>query len=144
MDIVIGTHRLLQKDVGFKYLGLFILDEEQRFGVKHKEKLKKFRHTVDVLALTATPIPRTLHMSLMGIRDISLFPPLRSFARSIITYICEFDDDIVAEAIRKEMQRNGQIYFVHNNINTIYRWRTTQKTGARSADGCGPWPDEGR
>ncbi|MBU4318568.1 MAG: transcription-repair coupling factor [Proteobacteria bacterium] len=121
IEIVIGTHRLLQKDVGFKSLGLFIIDEEHRFGVKHKEKLKEIRRTVDVLALTATPIPRTLHMSLLGIRDISLISTPPEFRRSIITYVCEFDDDIVAEAIRKEIQRNGQVYFVHNNINTIYR-----------------------
>ena len=119
IDIVIGTHRLLQKDVGFKDLGLFVLDEEQRFGVRHKEKLKRIRNTVDVLALTATPIPRTLHMSLVGVRDVSLIATPPEYRRSIITYICEFDDGITREAIRKELKRGGQIYFVHNNIHTI-------------------------
>jgi transcription-repair coupling factor (superfamily II helicase) len=120
-DIVIGTHRLLQKDVGFKELGLFIIDEEQRFGVKHKEILKKIRTTVDVLALTATPIPRTLHMSLLGIRDISLISTPPEYRRPIITYISEFNDSIIKEAIRKEAGRNGQIFFVHNNIHNIQR-----------------------
>ena len=119
VDIVIGTHRLLQKDVGFKDLGLFVLDEEQRFGVRHKEKLKRVRNTVDVLALTATPIPRTLHMSLVGVRDVSLIATPPEYRQSIITYICEFDDGIAREAIRKELKRQGQVYFVHNNISTI-------------------------
>jgi transcription-repair coupling factor (superfamily II helicase) len=120
IDIVIGTHRLLQKDVAFKELGLFIIDEEQRFGVKHKEKLKKIRSTVDVLALTATPIPRTLHLSLLGIRDISLISTPPEYRRAIITYVSEFEDAVVAEAIRKELGRGGQIFFVHNNIHSIY------------------------
>ncbi|MEE8415758.1 MAG: transcription-repair coupling factor [Desulfobacterales bacterium] len=119
LDIVIGTHRLLQKDVFFKDLGLIIMDEEQRFGVKHKEKLKKMKNTVDVLALTATPIPRTLHISLMGIRDISIISTPPEQRRSIITYISEMDDALVSEAIRKELNRKGQIFFVHNNIKTI-------------------------
>jgi len=119
IDIVIGTHRLLSSDIGFKDLGLIILDEEQRFGVKHKEKLKTFRRTVDVLALTATPIPRTLHMSLMGIRDISVIATPPELRQAIITYICEFDDDIASEAIRRELKRSGQIFFIHNNIQSI-------------------------
>jgi transcription-repair coupling factor (superfamily II helicase) len=121
IDIVIGTHRLLQKDVAFKDLGLIILDEEHRFGVKHKEKLKKIRKTVDVLAMTATPIPRTLHLSLTGIRDISVISTPPEDRRSIITYISEFDDAVVVEAIRKELQREGQIFFVHNNIHGIQK-----------------------
>ncbi len=120
VDIVIGTHRLLQKDIGFKDLGLIVLDEEQRFGVTHKEKLKKFRHNVDVLALTATPIPRTLHMSMMGVRDISIISTPPEHRQPIATFISEFDDTVVAEAIRKELERKGQIYFVHNNIHTIW------------------------
>jgi transcription-repair coupling factor (superfamily II helicase) len=120
IDIVIGTHRLLQKDVLFKDLGLFVIDEEQRFGVRHKEKLKKMRSTVDILALTATPIPRTLHMSLMGIRDISIISTPPEHRRSIITYISEFDEAIIVEAIRKELGRGGQIFFVHNNIHKIW------------------------
>ncbi|MFP4039598.1 MAG: transcription-repair coupling factor [Desulfosudaceae bacterium] len=120
VDIVIGTHRLLSADVAFSDLGLVVLDEEQRFGVKHKETLKKLRHTVDVLSLTATPIPRTLHMSLMGVRDISIIntPPENRLA--IKTYVSEFDDGIVAAAIRRELARGGQIYFIHNNINKIW------------------------
>jgi len=119
IDIVIGTHRLIQKDVAFKDLGLLVLDEEQRFGVKHKEKLKKIRSTVDVLALTATPIPRTLHMSLMGVRDISFISTPPEHRKSIITYISEFDDAVISEAIQKELNRRGQIFFVHNNIHSI-------------------------
>jgi len=119
IDIVIGTHRLLQKDVSFKELGILIVDEEQRFGVKHKEKLKQLRNTVDVLALTATPIPRTLHMSLTGIRDISVISTPPEHRRPIITYISEFDETVIADAIRKELERKGQIFFVHNNIFSI-------------------------
>ncbi|MDY6824828.1 MAG: transcription-repair coupling factor [Thermodesulfobacteriota bacterium] len=119
-DIVIGTHRLLSKDVGFKQLGLIILDEEQRFGVRHKERLKAMRTTVDVLSLTATPIPRTLHMSLMGIRDISVITTPPENRRSIKTYIAEFDEAVIAAGIRKELARGGQIYFVHNNIHKIW------------------------
>jgi transcription-repair coupling factor (superfamily II helicase) len=119
IDIVIGTHRLLQKDIGFKDLGLVIVDEEQRFGVAHKERLKRLRRTVDVLALTATPIPRTLHMSLMGIRDLSIISTPPEHRYSIKTYISVLDDTVVAEAIYRELQRGGQIFFVHNNIRTI-------------------------
>ncbi len=119
IDIVIGTHRLFSKDVVFKDLGLLVLDEEQRFGVKHKEKLKALRRNVDVLTLTATPIPRTLHMSLMGTRDISLISTPPEYRQAIITYISEFDDAVVTEAIRKELQRKGQIFFIHNNIASI-------------------------
>jgi len=105
IDIVIGTHRLLQKDIFIKDLGLIVLDEEQRFGVKHKEKLKALRRTVDALALTATPIPRTLHLSLMGVRDISIISTPPEHRHPIITYISEFDDAIIIEAIRKELRR---------------------------------------
>ncbi|MGD8756476.1 MAG: transcription-repair coupling factor, partial [Desulfobacterales bacterium] len=119
LDIVIGTHRLLQKDIAFKDLGLLVLDEEQRFGVRHKEKLKKLKHNVDVLALTATPIPRTLHMSLVGIRDISIISTPPELRQSIITTVSEFDEELIIDAIRKELQRNGQIFFVHNNIQSI-------------------------
>jgi transcription-repair coupling factor (superfamily II helicase) len=121
VDIVIGTHRLIQKDVAFKDLGLLVLDEEQRFGVRHKEKLKRLRSTVDVLALTATPIPRTLHMSLAGIRDISLIQTPPEYRKAIITYICEFDGDVIAEAVRRELRRRGQVFFVHNNVHRIDR-----------------------
>lgn len=120
-DILIGTHRLLQKDVYFKDLGLVIIDEEQRFGVEHKERLKKFRQIVDVLTLTATPIPRTLHMSLMGIKDISSLntPPLGR--QAIHTQIIRFDPERIRRAIRQELNRDGQIYFVHNRVYNIER-----------------------
>jgi len=124
IDIVIGTHRLLQKDVKFKDLGLIVIDEEQRFGVKHKENLKKLRSEVDVLSMTATPIPRTLHMSLMGVRDISVIQTPPELRRPIISYISEFDPMIITEAIRKELERGGQTFFVHNNIHTI--WNTAK------------------
>jgi transcription-repair coupling factor (superfamily II helicase) len=119
VDIVIGTHRLVQKDVQFNDLGLLILDEEQRFGVKHKEKIKKLKSTVDVLALTATPIPRTLHLSLVGVRDISIISTPPEFRKSIMTFISEFDEAVIADAINKELRREGQIFFVHNNIQSI-------------------------
>jgi len=119
VDIVIGTHRLLQKDITFKDLGLIIIDEEQRFGVAHKEKLKRLRRTVDVLALTATPIPRTLHMSLLGIRDLSVIATPPEYRYPIKTYVCVRDDMIIAEAIHRELERGGQAFFVHNNIGTI-------------------------
>ncbi|MBL0714195.1 MAG: transcription-repair coupling factor, partial [Desulfosarcina sp.] len=121
VDIIIGTHRLLQKDIHFKDLGLFIIDEEQRFGVRHKEKLKKLRRNVDVLTLTATPIPRTLHMSLTGVRDISIISTPPEYRRAIITYISEYNDRLVKEAVGRELDRGGQVYFVHNNIASIQR-----------------------
>ena len=120
IDIVIGTHRLLQKDIAFKELGLLVLDEEQRFGVKHKERLKRLRTSVDVLALTATPIPRTLHLSLAGVRDISLIQTPPEYRKAIITHISEFDRVVIAEAIRRELQRQGQVFFVHNSIDDIH------------------------
>ncbi|MCF6156914.1 MAG: transcription-repair coupling factor [Candidatus Brocadia sp.] len=121
IDILIGTHRLLQKDVYFKDLGLVIIDEEQRFGVEHKERLKKLRQMVDVLTLTATPIPRTLHMSLMNIKDISLLhtPPLGR--QAVHTKIIRFDSERIRQAIRLELNRDGQVYFVHNRVYNIER-----------------------
>jgi transcription-repair coupling factor (superfamily II helicase) len=120
VDIVIGTHRLLQKDVKFKDLGLVIIDEEQRFGVAHKERLKKLRETVDVLTLTATPIPRTLHLALAGVRDLSIIetPPQNRLA--IKTFIKKFSDEIIRQAFVREMDRGGQIFFVHNRVESIY------------------------
>ncbi len=120
VDIVIGTHRLLQRDVSFKDLGLLVIDEEQRFGVAAKEKLKKLKKQVDVLTLTATPIPRTLHMSLLGVRDITLIETPPEDRLSIHTYVSTFDDQIIREAIEKELERNGQVFFVHNRIESIY------------------------
>jgi transcription-repair coupling factor (superfamily II helicase) len=121
VDIIIGTHRLLQRDVVFKDLGLLIIDEEHRFGVRHKERIKQLRAEVDVLTLTATPIPRTLHMSLIGIRDLSIIDTPPEDRRAIETRICSFDDLIIKEAVRKEKERGGQVFFVHNNVKTIYR-----------------------
>lgn len=119
VDIVIGTHRVLSKDVEFKDLGLLIIDEEQRFGVAHKEKIKQMKKNVDVLTLTATPIPRTLHMSLIGIRDMSVLeePPMDRMP--IQTYVMEYNEEIVREAINRELARNGQVYYVFNRVNQI-------------------------
>ncbi len=121
VDIVIGTHRLLQKDVEFKALGLLVLDEEQRFGVKHKEILKKKRNTVDVLALTATPIPRTLHLSLTGMRDISVITTAPADRQPIVSYISKYEDTIIKDAVEKELERKGQVFFIHNNIKSIFK-----------------------
>ncbi|MFN0073370.1 MAG: transcription-repair coupling factor [Chloroflexota bacterium] len=119
VDIVIGTHRLVQKDVKFKELGLVIIDEEQRFGVAHKERLKQLRREVDVLTLTATPIPRTLHMALVGVRDLSSIETAPEARLPIRTYVMESDDEVVREAIVREIERGGQVYFVHNRVRTI-------------------------
>jgi transcription-repair coupling factor (superfamily II helicase) len=120
VDIVVGTHRLLQKDVEFKNLGLVIIDEEQRFGVAHKEKLKKMRTLVDVLTLSATPIPRTLHLSLVGIRDLSIINTPPEDRRPIKTYVLEFDEDTIRAAVEKELARHGQVFFVHDRVRSIY------------------------
>jgi transcription-repair coupling factor (superfamily II helicase) len=120
VDILIGTHRILQKDVQFKNLGLVVVDEEQRFGVTHKEKLKKLRTLVDVLTLSATPIPRTLHLSLVGIRDLSIINTPPEDRMPIKTYVLEFNEDIIREAIEKELARGGQVFFVHDRIQSIY------------------------
>ncbi|MFP4662348.1 MAG: transcription-repair coupling factor [Halanaerobiales bacterium] len=119
VDIIIGTHRLLSSDIIFDDLGLLIVDEEQRFGVTHKEKLKEFKRNVDVLTMTATPIPRTLHMALVGVRDMSVIetPPENRYP--IRTYIREFNSELIRDAIRKELSRNGQVYFVHNRVEDI-------------------------
>ncbi len=119
VDIVIGTHRLLQKDVTFKDLGLVIIDEEQRFGVIHKERLKQLRKEVDVLTLTATPIPRTLHMSLMGVRDMSTIETPPEERLPIITIVHEYDETLIREAILRELDRGGQAYFIHNRVQSI-------------------------
>ncbi|MBI9100908.1 MAG: transcription-repair coupling factor [Spirochaetales bacterium] len=119
LDILIGTHRLLQKDVKFKNLGLIIIDEEQRFGVKHKERFKEMKSSVDCLTLSATPIPRTLHMSLLKIRDMSLLTTAPSNRRPIETFIREFDPETVAEAVRKELKRGGQVFYLHNRVETL-------------------------
>src|SRR5690606_35041122 len=121
VDLLIGTHRMLSKDVQIKDLGLLIVDEEQRFGVSHKEKLKKLKTNVDVLTLTATPIPRTLHMSLLGVRDLSLIetPPENRFP--VQTFVAEYSPALVREAIERELARGGQVYYVYNRVQGIYQ-----------------------
>lgn len=119
VDIIIGTHRLLSRDVRFKKLGLLVIDEEQRFGVAAKEKIKKARENIDVLTLTATPIPRTLHMSLVGIRDMSILETAPGERHPIQTYVMEYNEELVREAITRELSRKGQVYFVHNRVNDI-------------------------
>ena len=119
VDIIIGTHRLLSKDVAYKDLGLLMVDEEQRFGVAHKEKIKQLKTNIDVLTLTATPIPRTLHMSLIGIRDMSVLeePPMDRIP--IQTYVMEYNEELVREAISRELSRGGQAYYVYNRVREI-------------------------
>jgi transcription-repair coupling factor (superfamily II helicase) len=121
VDIVIGTHRVLSKDLGFRDLGLLIIDEEQRFGVKHKERIKELKTNIDVLTLTATPIPRTLHMAMMGVRDLSVIetPPENRFP--VQTYVIEYSAALVREAIERELSRGGQVYFLYNQVNNIDR-----------------------
>ncbi|UCD10701.1 MAG: transcription-repair coupling factor [Nitrospinaceae bacterium] len=121
VDILIGTHRLLSKDTVFPDLGLIIIDEEQRFGVAHKEKLKKLRATVDILTLTATPIPRTLHFSLMGVRDLSVIETPPNDRLAVKTFVRKFNESVIHEAILRELDRNGQIYFVHNKVKSIHQ-----------------------
>jgi len=119
VDVVIGTHRLLGADVSFKDLGLVVVDEEQRFGVAHKERLKKLRRLVDVLTLTATPIPRTLHMAMSGVRDLSIIATPPEDRRAIRTFVAKFDPQTIREAVRQELKRGGQVFFVHNRVRSI-------------------------
>ncbi|MDE3188963.1 MAG: transcription-repair coupling factor, partial [Acidobacteriota bacterium] len=120
VDILIGTHRLLSKDIKFQDLGLLIVDEEQRFGVRHKERLKQLRKEIDVLAMSATPIPRTLHMSLVGLRDMSVIETPPKDRMAIQTVVARFDEKLVRSAIEVELERGGQVYFVHNRVESIY------------------------
>jgi transcription-repair coupling factor (superfamily II helicase) len=119
LDVIVGTHRLLSKDVVFRDLGLLVVDEEQRFGVAHKERIKQLRKKVDVLTMTATPIPRTLNMSLVGIRDMSVIETPPRDRLSIQTHVVKFDADVIARAIRTEIERGGQVYLVHNRVESI-------------------------
>ena len=140
IDIAVGTHRLLGKDIEYSDLGLLILDEEHRFGVKHKETLKDLRENVDVLAMTATPIPRTLQMSLAGIRDLSVITTPPTDRLSVRTYVCRATDDVVRDAIRRELSRGGQIFFVHNRVHSIESraaWITSLVPEARVIIGHG-------
>jgi len=120
IDILIGTHRLLSKDIHFQDLGLLIVDEEQRFGVRHKERLKQMRREIDVLAMSATPIPRTLHMSLMGLRDMSVIETPPKDRMAIQTVVAKFDEKIIRSAVEVELERGGQVYFVHNRVESIF------------------------
>lgn len=119
IDVIVGTHRLLSKDIEFKDLGLLIIDEEHRFGVKAKEKIKQYKANIDVLTMTATPIPRTLHMSIVGIRDMSVIYEPPQNRKPVQTYVLEYDDEVVKEAITKELERNGQVFYLFNNIEKI-------------------------
>ena len=121
VDIVVGTHRILSKDVEFKDLGFLIIDEEHRFGVKDKEKIKELKNTIDVLTMTATPIPRTLHMSIVGVRDMSVIYEPPQDRRPVQTYVLEYDDEVIKEAITKELERGGQVFFLYNKVETIIR-----------------------
>ncbi|MGH9494838.1 MAG: TRCF domain-containing protein, partial [Candidatus Sulfotelmatobacter sp.] len=120
VDIVIGTHRLLSADVKFKDLGLLVVDEEQRFGVRHKERIKQMRKQVDVLTMSATPIPRTLHMSMIGLRDMSVIETPPKDRMAIQTVVASWDDKLIQSAIEQELERGGQVYFVHNRVDTIW------------------------
>ncbi|MDI6705073.1 MAG: transcription-repair coupling factor [Bacillota bacterium] len=119
VDIIVGTHRLLQKDVAYKDLGLLIIDEEQRFGVAHKEAIKELKKSVDVITLTATPIPRTLHMSMVGLRDMSVIQDPPEDRIPVETYVVEYNDELIRDAVLREINRNGQVYFVHNRVKSI-------------------------
>lgn len=121
VDIIIGTHRVLSGDVEFKDLGLLIIDEEHRFGVKDKEKIKQLKNNVDVLTMTATPIPRTMHMSIVGIRDMSVIYEPPHNRRPVQTYVLEYDEEVVKEAITKELERNGQVFYLYNNVEGIQK-----------------------
>ena len=119
VDVVIGTHRILSKDVEFKDLGLLIIDEEHRFGVKDKEKIKQYKASIDVLTMTATPIPRTLHMSIVGVRDMSVIYEPPQNRRPVQTYVLEYDEEIIKEAITKELERKGQVFYLYNKVEGI-------------------------
>ncbi len=134
VDIVIGTHRLLQKDIAFKDLGLLVVDEEQRFGVSHKEKLKELSKGVDVLTLSATPIPRTLNMALSGIRDMSVLEEAPIDRVPVQTFVLEHDEDVIYEAIRRELRRGGQVFYLHNFVDSIYSKATSLKNAFPDAN----------
>jgi transcription-repair coupling factor (superfamily II helicase) len=145
VDICIGTHRLLQKDVSFKNLGLLVIDEEQRFGVNHKEHFKKMRREVDVLTLSATPIPRTLHMSLVGVRDMSTMATPPETRLPVKTYVAEYNDFLVRESVLREMERNGQVFFLHNRVQSIAMVAASLREllpEARIAVGHGQMPED--
>ena len=145
IDIIIGTHRLLQKDVDFKDLGLLIIDEEQRFGVAHKERLKELKKNVDVLSMSATPIPRTLHMAMVSVRDMSLLetPPENRYP--VTTYVLEYNDDVILGAIKKELARGGQVFYLYNRVGGIYRvasWLKSKLPDAEVSVGHGKMKED--
>ena len=145
IDILVGTHRILQKDVSFRDLGLLIVDEEQRFGVKQKEQLKKYRSLVDVLAITATPVPRTLQMSMMGVRDLSIIETPPQDRLSIQTYLSPYDEALIARAVGVELDRKGQVFFrAQQGAGHRTRRATARAAGAPGPPGRGPRPDEGK
>lgn len=119
IDVVVGTHRLLSKDVIFKDLGFLIIDEEHRFGVKDKEKIKEMKSNIDVLSMTATPIPRTLHMSIVGVRDMSVIYEPPQDRKQVRTYVLEYDAEVVKEAITRELEREGQVFYLYNRVEGI-------------------------
>jgi transcription-repair coupling factor (superfamily II helicase) len=128
VDVVVGTHRLLSADVRFKDLGLLVVDEEQRFGVAHKERLKKLKTQVDVLTMSATPIPRTLHMAIMGVRDLSIITTPPADRLAIRTLVCRPSDAVITEGVKRELSRGGQVFFVHNRVETIKKWEERLRT----------------
>src|SRR2546428_9479633 len=139
VDIIVGTHRLLSKDVEFRDLGLLVVDEEQRFGVAHKAKIKQLRKKVDVLTMSATPIPRTLNMSLVGIRDMSIIETPPKDRLSIQTNVVKFDQQVIGRAIRNELARGGQVYFVHNRVESIFSiGNLVQRLLPQAPAGAGP------
>ncbi len=145
IDVIIGTHRLLQKDLEFKDLGLLIIDEEQRFGVAHKERLKELKRNVDVLSMTATPIPRTLHMAMVSVRDMSLLetPPENRYP--VATYVLEHNGDVLIDAMKKELARGGQVFYLYNRVQGIYRvaeWIKSQIPDANVSVGHGKMPED--
>ena len=140
VDVVVGTHRILSKDVEFKDLGLLIIDEEHRFGVKDKEKIKLFKNNIDVLTMTATPIPRTLHMSIVGVRDMSVIYEPPHNRKPVQTYVLEYDDEVIKEAITKELERGGQVFYLFNNVEGIERKaRNYTKVSSRSKCSLRTW-----
>jgi transcription-repair coupling factor (superfamily II helicase) len=145
VDVVVGTHRVLSRDVRFHDLGLLVVDEEQRFGVTHKERLKELRTQVDVLTLTATPIPRTLQMAMGGLREISIIATPPADRLAIRTFVCRFDRDLLGDAIRRELGRGGQIFFVHNRIENLAaeadKIRQISPEGTRIAIAHGQMPE---
>jgi transcription-repair coupling factor (superfamily II helicase) len=142
IDIVVGTHKLLSADTKFKNLGLVIIDEEHRFGVRHKEAMKALRTEVDVLTLTATPIPRTLNMAMEGLRDLSVIATAPQRRLAIKTFVRNENKGTIREAVLRELKRGGQVYFLHNEVETIEnRRQALEQLHARGPHRGGPWPD---